>query len=375
MVMYLEMLKALVTLGIVVKAIGARFWLATVTALAMLYFTAGLIAVHAFGKRFPPITAIVAAHPTAIVAASLVAPVALFGLARVKRLARPAWREVGDLCLLAGIIEAIQQRGEVAMLLFTHAATLPRLSASHLRLPATRARGAQRACGGLAMTRALVMFAVVAISGVARAKPAAIHADAIPDGDRWICFVWDDGMHHVSGCERDRDLCYLALSNFVRAAKGTVKEDTLTEGRCVKQPTAWVATAMRANGAWTRVAAPTATACVARVVAEFAQLRAVSSCVEVARTSPGVPDPALVPAGRGWWCIDKAHDEHVLGSRCFRQRAQCPGLLALPSTPCHEQATAWLYTDGVDSNVFRDQTTCDEDRVHSLDRSACVESK
>jgi len=105
---YLEMLKALVMLGIAVKGIGARFWLATATAVATLYFTVGLIAVHVFHKRFPPATTLIAGHPAPLVVAMLVAPVALYALARARRATRPGWREVGDLCLLAAIIEGIQ---------------------------------------------------------------------------------------------------------------------------------------------------------------------------------------------------------------------------------------------------------------------------
>jgi hypothetical protein len=229
------------------------------------------------------------------------------------------------------------------------------------------------------MLRTSILIPIVAASIAAApvaaiAEPAALHTAAIPDGDRWVCFVWDDGVHHATGCERDEDLCELALSNAIRAVQRTVPDDVHTKHLCAEQAIAWVATAARANGTWTRVAAPDASACAARTSSELSDLRAVSACVQVGRTSAAAPDAALIPTGHGWWCIDASHGTPI-GSQCFRARTSCPGRLAPSSTPCHAQPSAWLYTNLTAAFVFRDAAACERDRLDSLDRSACAKIK
>ncbi len=77
------------------------------------------------------------------------------------------------------------------------------------------------------MRTLVVAIALLAGARAAAAKPAALHADAVPDADRWWCFT--------GGCEREEGGCHAAAGS--------------DGGRCAAQDAAWVATGQDAKTA------------------------------------------------------------------------------------------------------------------------------
>lgn len=118
--MYVEFLKALVLVGIVVKSLAARFWVGALVAAATLYVSVGLVAIAVFARPWPLLSDLVGTPARvglmlAVLLVEVVASVAIWAWQMLAFARGTARREIGDLFALHAICIVLQV-GLVALL-------------------------------------------------------------------------------------------------------------------------------------------------------------------------------------------------------------------------------------------------------------------
>lgn len=113
MYLYLEFLKAVVLLGILVKAVAARAWVAAVVGAGVLYVAIGLATIGLFHRTWPLLSSYLGRSPTSSTVLSVfgaqVAAALAVGLVERQRHEKGSTRyEIADLFVLFVVVTAVQ---------------------------------------------------------------------------------------------------------------------------------------------------------------------------------------------------------------------------------------------------------------------------
>lgn len=229
------------------------------------------------------------------------------------------------------------------------------------------------------MRGAAVIAIVLGLGVGARAdapKPEPLHRDAIPAGDRWWCY--SAPVSGMTGCLRSEDDCAAIVRRFASIAsqvEARAGDEGLDLPRAAVRPCneghdIWVRTGTDQNSNWTYYAGPSRDACEHSEQWDMIWHGRESAC-ERWHEHDVPPDPAIVPAGTGWWCTDVSIDATTTAI-CARTKAWCTGIAhAAKGRACKPARAAYVFTSRGRFHAFGAAAACGAARDAEEDVSRC----